>query len=999
MLPLTGPENAISGTLLQKNSEGSAGITADADPLQRAGSLHLTPEEREFLQNHPVIRVGNEDDWPPFDFSEQGKPRGYAIEHLELLGKMLGISFEYVNGYTWSELLELFKNGKIDVLPSLWISETRKQYMLFSEAFLELPYVIVTPRNDSGIDSFQDLQDKTISVPRGFKQEEVLREHYPGIGLHLVKNALEGLKAVSYGRADAYLGYRGVVDHLIGANFLSDLKIVGEAGVPELGPQGLYIAVRQELPLLQSILQKAMQSVDEKEKVALAQKWISVDRTGFPQLTREERLFLEGNPVLRVDNLQDWPPFNFQENGVPKGFCIDYMNLIGKKLSVRIEHASEPTWPDFLGMLQSGEIDVLCDVVKTRKREEFIDFTRPYFEIFSGIVVKKGRESFGSIEDLAGKKVAVPDKFYYHEILEEHYPDIRVVLKNSILDCLKAVSSEEVDAALSEKPVFDYLIQKHFLMDLRSIPIMEDTHFANTPVSFGVRNGNTRLQKILQKAMDVVSEEEITRLRQRWLNPEDLRTQQDRIYLSTGERNRLQDYQRIKVCVNDDWMPFEGIDDQKRHDGIAAEVLAVISERIGTPLSVVPSKGWNESRRFIENGKCDLLSCVQKTPEKSRYLQFSKPYIESVNVMVTRSQEPYISSLDSLAGKQLGIDRDNPVSGYIQNSYPNLRVVAVDNIDQGLSLVSKGKLDAVLGRLHEVSYKILDLGLYDLKIAGQSPYKEFLRIGIRKDAPEMAGAINKALDSLSQEGLNHITRKWLSIKYEHGFNYDLFWKLLAGGLIVLVAVLYWNRKLSLLNREIAEAHAELEAKSRELELTSITDPLTGIYNRLKLEEVLGQECRRASRYMHLVCVIMLDVDRFKSINDNYGHQAGDRVLTEIAAIIVQNTRESDTVGRWGGEEFLIICPDIDLNGACSLAEKLRKILENHRFSSIGRCTASFGVAQYRQGQRSVDVTSRADQAMYAAKAKGRNRVEKEPEEQNPGKTQDKPSIVLPDLHE
>ena len=961
--------------------------------------MHLTPEEREFLQNHPVVRVGNEDDWPPFDFSEHGKPRGYAIEHLELLGKRLGISFEYVNGYTWSELLELFKDGKIDVLPSLWISESRKQYMLFTEPFLELPYVIVTRKNVSSLNSFQDLHEKTISVPRGFKQEEVLREHYPGIRLHLVKNALEGLKAVSYGRADAYLGYRGVVDHLIAANFLSDLKVVGEAGVPELGPQGLYIAVRPELPLLQSILQKAMQSVEEKEKIALAQKWISVDRTGLPKLTREERLFLERNPVLRVDNLQNWPPFNFQENGISKGFCIDYMNLIGKKLSVRVEYVSGPTWPDFLNMLQSGEIDLLCDVVKTPKRQEFMDFTRPYFEIFSGIVVKKGRETFTSIKDLAGKKVAVPDKFYYQEILEEHYPDIRVVTLNSILDCLKAVSSEKVDAALSEKPVFDYLIQKHFLMDLRSIPIMDNVHFGNTPVSFGVRKGNTILQGILQKAMDVVSEEEITRLRQRWLNPEDVREQQDRISLSSDERSYLQNKQRIKVCVNEDWMPFEGINAQKRHDGIAAEVLAVISQRIGMPLSVVPSKGWAESRRFIENGKCDLLSCVQKTPDKSKYFLFSKPYIESVNVVVTRSEEPYISNLDSLAGKRLGIERDNPVSGYIQNSYPNLRVIEADNVDQGLSLISKGELDAFLGRLHEVSYKIHDLGLYDLKIAGQTPYKEFLRLGISKDAPELAGAINKALDSISQDRLNRITQKWLSIKYEHGFNYDLFWKLLAGGLIVIMAVLYWNRKLSLLNRKIAEAHAELEAKSRELELTSITDPLTGIYNRLKLEEVLGQECRRASRYMHLVCVIMLDVDRFKSINDNYGHQAGDRVLTEIAAIIDQNTREFDTVGRWGGEEFLIICPDIDLNGACSLAEKLRVTMENHQFSSNGRCTASFGVAQYRQGQRSMDVISLADQAMYAAKAKGRNRVEKEPEEQNPGKTQDKPSIVLPDLHE
>lgn len=159
---LLGPDTSLSRAVPEREAVDAGWQIKDSGLSQPRRSLNLTKAEQDFLREHPVIRVGNEDDWPPFDFSENGKPRGYAIEHLELLGRKLGISFTYVNGHTWSELLELFQKKQIDVLPSLWISEARKKYMLFTEPFLELPYVIVTPDNHTSVKSFFDLQDMVI---------------------------------------------------------------------------------------------------------------------------------------------------------------------------------------------------------------------------------------------------------------------------------------------------------------------------------------------------------------------------------------------------------------------------------------------------------------------------------------------------------------------------------------------------------------------------------------------------------------------------------------------------------------------------------------------------------------------------------------------------------------------------------------------------------------------------------------------------------------------
>lgn len=960
---------AKSGSLDRVSGQGSA---------SGGQGVSLTAEELAFVRSHPVIRVGNEDDWPPFDFSEHGVPKGYAIEHLELLGRKLGISFEYVNGHTWAELLDLFRRGRIDLLPSLWISENRKEFMLFTEPFLTLPYVIVTSREDDSIASFEDLSGKTVSAARGYIQEEVLTSTFPDIGVHRVNNPLEGLKAITYGKADAYIGYRGVVDYLIATRFFTDLQIVGETRASGLGPQGLYIGVRQDMPLLRDILQKAMDSVSRKQKVELSQKWISIGQTSLPDLSSKEVAFLRKHPVLRADNLRNWPPFNFSQNGKPRGFCVDYLNLLGTKLGVEIDFVTGPAWSEFMTMLDEGELDLLVDVVETEKRRRSIDFTGPYFTIFSGIVVRQGNEALANMSDLAGRKVVVPENFYYQEILEQHYPEVEILTEDTILDCLKTVSSGRADAALAEKPVFDYLITKHFLTDLTSVPIMDSEHFENTPVSIGVDKGRTMLRDILQKAMDEVTEGEMSEIRKRWFDAGDMERQAHRVALTPEERTILESRGAVSMCVHPGWLPFEGVDSEDRHTGIVADIMALVSDRIGIPVKKVPTRSWEESLQAARDGTCDILSCVQTTSRKMDSLVFSRPYFDSVNVIVTRDEEPYIPEMNALAGKRVAVVQDNSILEYLEENVSNLEILQMPDLDQALNSVSRGFADVAVDSLQMVSYRIHEQGLYDLKIAGQTPYKDFLRIGINSDAAELKPILDKALDSIPAQDINRIAREWLSIKFEHGFDTGLLWKVLTGMALLVAVIMIWNRKLSSLNRELAKAHEDLGHKSAELEKLSETDRLTGLTNRMKLEEILDRECRRSSRSSQPLSVIMLDVDGFKAINDTFGHHAGDQVLKDLSWILEDQIRTIDTVGRWGGEEFLMICPGTGVMGAGILAEKLRTCIQAHEFPVGGPCTCSFGISGFHGGERPEDMVIRADQAMYQAKSLGRNRVETVP---------------------
>jgi len=177
-----------------------------------------------------------------------------------------------------------------------------------------------------------------------------------------------------------------------------------------------------------------------------------------------------------------------------------------------------------------------------------------------------------------------------------------------------------------------------------------------------------------------------------------------------------------------------------------------------------------------------------------------------------------------------------------------------------------------------------------------------------------------------------------------------------------------------LEAKVKERTTELEEKNAKLEYLSITDPLTRLYNRHKLDQVLESEHQRFLRSKLAFSVILLDIDHFKLVNDRHGHSVGDDVLQHISDILQRNSRQTDSVGRWGGEEFLIICPYANLEGALNLAEKLRIAIESHDFPQVGHITASFGVTEYRSDDNESRVVSRADDALYKAKNAGRNRV-------------------------
>jgi len=194
----------------------------------------------------------------------------------------------------------------------------------------------------------------------------------------------------------------------------------------------------------------------------------------------------------------------------------------------------------------------------------------------------------------------------------------------------------------------------------------------------------------------------------------------------------------------------------------------------------------------------------------------------------------------------------------------------------------------------------------------------------------------------------------------------------AGQLLSALEVIRW--KLREQQTDLEEA-AITDRLKTELEHVALTDKLTGLANRRKLEDVSRDLLARKRRSKDVFSVIILDIDKFKSVNDTHGHQVGDEVLKSVAHVLKSELRDVDFVGRWGGEEFIVLCPTTSLMGAANVAEKLRAAMEMHDFPVVKRKTASFGVAEVAGDETLDQAVTRADAALYRAKENGRNRVE------------------------
>nr|CRH07217.1 Putative histidine kinase. Containing PAS domain, PAC domain, Signal transduction response regulator, receiver region domain, HAMP domain, HATPase domain, HisKA domain, Hpt domain and cheY-like domain [Candidatus Magnetococcus massalia] len=249
-----------------------------------------------------------------------------------------------------------------------------------------------------------------------------------------------------------------------------------------------------------------------------------VEQTAFQvQLTPQEQAWIKTHRPLRVHNEKDWPPYNFSEDGHPKGHSIDVMNKIAERLGLKVEYVSGYTWEQYLDMAKKGEIDVILNVVKTTERERYLDYTDSYVSLSERIVYHHDGLPYSRLADLNGETVALVEGFFEVDFLREHYPDIEIAFYPNSFEALLAVARKEADATLGEYAVLKYLIDEQHIASLDISPPLSSEEFKIKRMHLAVPKGETTLRSILNKGLATLTHNDHLTLMEKWVSDKEVK--------------------------------------------------------------------------------------------------------------------------------------------------------------------------------------------------------------------------------------------------------------------------------------------------------------------------------------------------------------------------------------------------------------------------------------------------------------------------------------------
>ncbi|WP_460941480.1 HD domain-containing phosphohydrolase [Parahaliea aestuarii] len=259
---------------------GTSARTGEQRALAANGLLSLNREERALMERLSPITVSNEMDWPPFDYALTGQPRGYSIDLIQLIAEELGLEVEFVNGYTWSELVERFREGRIDLLHSVLLTADNAQWGQASDAYFTLPYAIVTTQGHKPVSSLSELAGRQLAIPAGWSVIPVIRERFPQIGIVETTSTLAAMRLVRNGEVDAALDNEAILRYIEQHYFLSGLQYhssvdLGSGPVPD----SLHILAGERLAPALPLINRAIANISQAQRDELNHRWLDYSRT------------------------------------------------------------------------------------------------------------------------------------------------------------------------------------------------------------------------------------------------------------------------------------------------------------------------------------------------------------------------------------------------------------------------------------------------------------------------------------------------------------------------------------------------------------------------------------------------------------------------------------------------------------------------------------------------------------------------------------------------
>ncbi|MGB5747841.1 MAG: transporter substrate-binding domain-containing protein [Desulfobacterales bacterium] len=789
--------------------EGGTKLTLIEKGFEKISVQERAEIERRWISPRlkDVLIIACERNYPPFtQLGINGKPSGLLIDLWRLWAKNTGNQVEFLMT-DWPDTLKALENGTADIHSGLYHTAERSLWIHFSRPIYENVSAFFYVPEFGEIQTVQELAGQKVGALRDSYQAEYVAIHYPDMDLIEFGSYPALLEAAAKGLIKAFMDeLLPMKDRMLHQYERGQFETLEE---PRISNQ-MHAGTLSNNAKLIAAINAGLSSITPQDWLELEKRWIIDPADRFYakkqiriDLSPREIAWLAAHKKIRIGVDPGYAPYSFiDESGKYAGVSADFVHIIRERLGIDMEMVPGLNWEEVLEGTRQGTVDVITTARKTTERESFLNFSQTYIPTPLVIITRRDFSAIKGRYDIEGRKIALVKGYASHEKIVRDYPKIEPFWYSQPLYALRSVALGKSDAYIGSQGTSAYLMSKHTITNLKVAAIFDDSLDGQR---LAVRKDWPELAAILDKALDTISESERLKILGQWIHTEPDRVRQKKLVLSEEEKAWLAENKNIRLGVDPSWPPFEFFDGARIYSGISSGYVRLLNDKLNLNMKPVSDISWYEVMQRARKGGIDVLPCVAKTPERAKFLRFTKPYLSFPMVIVTRQDSSFISEVSGFEDGKVAVVKGYATQEYLERDYPDRKFHLAGDIDEALKAVSKGKLEAFVGNLASFTYATQKLGLTNLKVMATTRYRYDLAFAVRNDWPELVRILNKSLASIPEPETSGIHNRWINVRFERQFDWSLVLKIvlpiiLAGG-IILATFIKWNRTLS---KEVTE---------------------------------------------------------------------------------------------------------------------------------------------------------------------------------------------------
>jgi diguanylate cyclase (GGDEF)-like protein len=916
----------------------------------------IAAEKTNNFQQKPLTIAINESTYPYQFIDERGQAAGLMVDLWNLWAEKQQVTIEFVP-LTWSKTLAQVKNGKIDVHAGLAITDERRQFFAFTPMFFKLNNYLYLQQNLSNISRIEQLAPYAVGAVKNSGHIAVLKQKYSNLKIKVYPNRAAKYQAALNGEILVFAD----IDKF-------SKKIKNSQGVSRLFPSNKRLllnqlqygaAVAKNRPTLLRFIAQGFAQISFEEQSAIERKWLGINKQ---------------NDTLLLSFSSQLPPYMaLSPTGRPQGLFIDLWRLWSKYTGQKIDFVAE----DFVAataLVKQQSVDVMVAYPEGKKSVTGLKKAWPIYKVQSKVFVSARLPNIQSLANLTGHTIGLFITSPYKLQLDKQYPNIKKRYFSDISSLLNAAENREIDAMISSVDLMNLKLMQTNLQS--SFYLLDSPVFISDLFSL-VAASNERLAEMISDGFSQIPVDDLITLEKKWLpNKASYYFEQKKqlLVLSKEEQVWQQQEKQVDVGVVKNWQPMEFVSVDGELQGINVDILKLIGERADLHFNFVIFDSWKKLYQALLDKKIAMSASISPTDERKQKLIFSKAYWKLPWAVVHRQQLGNHASFTGFYGKKIAVVKGYQLVDEISEQYPQISLVFVDTTQEGFIAVQQGVVDGLLEPLVVASELLKKESLIALTISIIDDLAwDSSHIAIRKDWPELRSIIDKGIVSIQKTEKQKIYEKWFNVKVNTGFDKNIVFRVaLQVGIlifIVIVIIVIWNRRLY---QEVKRRKA-LEEKMKHM---ATHDELTGLANRALLKDRLNSLIALHQRQHLQMAILFIDLDGFKTINDTFGHDVGDELLIQLSERFKGSIRTSDTLVRFGGDEFVVILTGLNQGKEASfIADKILQLMKTpFNLSVTTACiSCSIGIALYpNDGITDTELLKVADTLMYKVKGRGKN---------------------------